>query len=973
MSARNPAVSFSMYSIEQLEERRLLAQLNAMVAEQLAREVSYRTLNNGTTVQFQGANIPYVVNDQWHDAKTGFDAYGLTSADNGPCLVLRGSEFLSTQFQYKDLASDANPLGIGYDQFAANWDSVRVWLKKQNATIDFVGHSLGGALAQWFAALWSNATDAGAGAGNFPVDQVFTFCSPGISDSRIVNPFLLTYASGAAGLLSGPGFNPARAHHVEHHIALGDMVSMGGEKFIAGTVITYSWSDLNLINKHIRPFLNAAVSPTAADLIGTPAPAPTVGALPIATLNAGAYVHNDADYRAVVATVQLVINAVALVVPAAVPLRLVPVILMRRDTCEASRKVLGALLNAITSQFNLTLANNVWTVQLGGQTNGLFKASLFEIDPSVTLTIDNNGGQSSLVLTGKMRIRVPAPNINIPVPAILGGPFNAANFIQLPTLDVNGRIDKNSMSVGGNMTLLGNLATINGNITFNWTAGQMVVSGNSNFMDSFVTTSGDITIHPDLSITSAGVGNASMPASLPLVGGSQLADGTYDFKFDPNNLPASYMEAIGLKETFGGFGPTLRAGARCTLAPSLTAILGRKRVRVFASGRAPTPNFAGFDVAPGQQWLVLDAAWQNPNPGTQIELIRPDGVVMTESDIASDPNAELFSAFNNSTSRAAMVLLPMPGTWQIRLPVFASLGTMDFNGFVDKISPMASFSLPTGGQRREPVHIHLDVIDVNADTTVTLYFDPSGAGEGGEILAEGLIPVGGALDYTWDVSNVALGDQFVYAELVSPDIATTTVISPPVHITEVRPEYDGGVFNFEYNHSISLVFDENVGASLSASDFLLTNLTTATIYTGAQLALSYDPYLSTVTITVPGAFSNGQFGILPDGNYHLSSAAPFITNSDGEILETNVSLDFYFLNADFDRDRDVDFDDLLTLARNYDEVSSLFFNGDTTYDHRVGFDDLLAMAQRYGLSLFSTMPMAGATQRHTDRTLAVEI
>ncbi len=63
----------------------------------------------------------------------------------------------------------------------------------------------------------------------------------------------------------------------------------------------------------------------------------------------------------------------------------------------------------------------------------------------------------------------------------------------------------------------------------------------------------------------------------------------------------------------------------------------------------------------------------------------------------------------------------------------------------------------------------------------------------------------------------------------------------------------------------------------------------------------------------------------------------------------------YTLRGDHDLDADVDFDDLLKLAQNYDPAydpsgtgPKLWGEGDFNYDGIVNFDDLLAMAQNYG-------------------------
>jgi len=153
-----------------------------------------------------------------------------------PVLAVRGTAGL------KDLLSDANPNGIGYNQFINNNGAVSNWLTQvskpeQGITFEpnITGHSLGGALTQWIAASYS-AT------GN-KLGKIVTFNSPGIS-------------IGAANQ-----FNSANAGKVTHYIASSDIVSMAGLSYIAGNYYLYDWNlglsnlPLWIIGEHTHPIL----------------------------------------------------------------------------------------------------------------------------------------------------------------------------------------------------------------------------------------------------------------------------------------------------------------------------------------------------------------------------------------------------------------------------------------------------------------------------------------------------------------------------------------------------------------------------------------------------------------------------------------------------------------------------------------------------------------------------------------------
>ena len=180
----------------------------------------------------------YDVNKVWH-SPDGFDAYGLVSpSGDPPVLDIRGTQLSSIT----DVFNDANPNGIGYQQFIDNRTTVDAWLSAVSTNgqrPDITGHSLGGALTQWFAANYTETPGALLG-------RIVTFNSPGISATEAAE------------------FNPSNTLGVMHYIDSGDIVSLAGQAFIAGsyTIFTYQESDLNpidyVMDKHCRPMLVAS-------------------------------------------------------------------------------------------------------------------------------------------------------------------------------------------------------------------------------------------------------------------------------------------------------------------------------------------------------------------------------------------------------------------------------------------------------------------------------------------------------------------------------------------------------------------------------------------------------------------------------------------------------------------------------------------------------------------------------------------
>ena len=167
----------------------------------------------------------------------GFEAYGLTSdetftlrlewsngsvdeqefriydLDRQPILAIRGTK------EVEDFFTDLDPKGIGFDPFDHNKEEVEVWLREvrdpENQELflrpHITGHSLGGAMTQWFAASFTKAGGL--------LGQIVTFNSPGIPERN-------AFDQGAWM------FNPSRVVSVTHYITAADFVSLAGEKFL---------------------------------------------------------------------------------------------------------------------------------------------------------------------------------------------------------------------------------------------------------------------------------------------------------------------------------------------------------------------------------------------------------------------------------------------------------------------------------------------------------------------------------------------------------------------------------------------------------------------------------------------------------------------------------------------------------------------------------------------------------------------
>ncbi|MFT3787847.1 MAG: Calx-beta domain-containing protein [Tepidisphaeraceae bacterium] len=176
------------------------------------------------------------------------------------------------------------------------------------------------------------------------------------------------------------------------------------------------------------------------------------------------------------------------------------------------------------------------------------------------------------------------------------------------------------------------------------------------------------------------------------------------------------------------------------------------------------------------------------------------------------------------------------------------------------------------------------------------------------------------------------------------------IASPPPAIvgTPVR--------NFLTALNVQVTFTKDVSASLSASDFVLTNTTTSTVIPSASLSVTGGA--NTATITYTGAAA----GLLPNGAYELQILPAGITDTVGNPLGAGLTFNFNFLNGDTQQDGKVNFSDLLVLAANYNQSGAGidYSKGDFNYDGTVNFNDLLVLAANYNQVLASVVSAAFA-------------
>ena len=143
-------------------------------------------------------------------------------------------------------------------------------------------------------------------------------------------------------------------------------------------------------------------------------------------------------------------------------------------------------------------------------------------------------------------------------------------------------------------------------------------------------------------------------------------------------------------------------------------------------------------------------------------------------------------------------------------------------------------------------------------------------------------------------------------------------------------------FDNETWHKLRFTFSEDVSASLSASDLVVTNLATnQPLPPGSFTFASGGTDLTTGTWTATS--------LLPNGNYRATLAAGSVAGSvadrGGNALAAPVTLDFRVLAGGANNDGVITFDDYVRIDLGFNNHLTGFRNGDFNYDGVVNFDD----------------------------------
>ena len=200
------------------------------------------------------------------------------------------------------------------------------------------------------------------------------------------------------------------------------------------------------------------------------------------------------------------------------------------------------------------------------------------------------------------------------------------------------------------------------------------------------------------------------------------------------------------------------------------------KIQVYLDGKveASVGNFlietSSYTIAPETEWIILNANWENSSDNATVNITKPDGTIINESEF-QDNNIAIVDEMVTDTTRAVIVKEPEPGIWDINLVDTTGLGEFAYTAFGDSTAPTIEITSLVTNESDSEVTINYDAFDVDSDAKISLFYDNNNQGTDGIIIETDLAETDGNGSYTWNTQGVAPDDYHVYAMVVDDNNA----------------------------------------------------------------------------------------------------------------------------------------------------------------------------------------------------------
>ncbi len=203
------------------------------------------------------------------------------------------------------------------------------------------------------------------------------------------------------------------------------------------------------------------------------------------------------------------------------------------------------------------------------------------------------------------------------------------------------------------------------------------------------------------------------------------------------------------------------------------------------------------------------------------------------------------------------------------------------------------------------------------------------------------------------------GDVLAVSRPNSSTVAVAVVPGP----LPPAPQILDQAFEFQTRLAVTFTFDQDVSAFLSRSDYTITNVDTGEVLPQSAGVLSFNSTSNQAVLDLTGS--------VPNGNYQLVVQASDIANGAGVPASGSpITLDFFVLAGDANRDRQVSILDFAILRGNFGTGSgATFTQGDFNYDGSVSILDFAVLRANFGQNLPVPMASLFATENEERLTL----
>ena len=381
--------------------------------------------------------------------------------------------------------------------------------------------------------------------------------------------------------------------------------------------------------------------------------------------------------------------------------------------------------------------------------------------PSNPNPVEFTGG---LKLTG-------GPKIAFDLTAIGLKKFEAA----LVDLDATVNVNKERIKGNGKFKIIHEEVARSGNLEaeINWNKGFFETKGDFSLINDLITTKGGFKASSNFDITMSGEAIVKIPQGLPLFGGKEAASGYFLFNFTNNGNSSDDFGAgwikinLGLVSFVGGF-------------------------KVFFDGKKEfigpknLPKTSSFTIAPGTDWILMGADWENDNDNVKVKVKAPDGTIFNESDFAATEKIAIVNELTNSTTRVVIVRNPEPGIWDINAVDDTGLGQVTYSAFRDSIAPTIEITSPLTEVTDQNVIISYNAFDSDSNAKVSLFYDDNNQDFDGILIKGDLDETDGAGSFTWNTKGIANGDYYIYAMIMDENnpSALSSYSTGQVRVTE---------------------------------------------------------------------------------------------------------------------------------------------------------------------------------------------